>query len=169
MLPKRARRAITGQSTMKKVIDRSIRSTAPLPAIKLGRRDGQEGQARHGMLLVIFMRLVALLWIVEGLSEWADVLMDGSGTILPDASTQKIVAVIFFCILDLVAAIGLWLATPWGGVVWIISVGGQFLSFVFLPGFWPHAMILGLSDGVLVAGYLGLAWLAGRDEGEDRV
>ena len=34
-------------------------------------------------------------------------------------------AVIFFGVLDLVAAVGLWLATPWGGVLWLLAAVSQ--------------------------------------------
>ena len=34
-------------------------------------------------------------------------------------------AVIFFALADLLAAIGLWLATPWGGVLWLVVVAAE--------------------------------------------
>lgn len=144
--------------------DRSIRSAAPLPAIKIGALQLKEGLADRRVLLVIFMRVVAVLWIGEGLVEWAAVLADQDGTVFATASVQRISAIVFFCILDLIAAVGLWLATPWGGVVWLVTVGGQLLSLALLPGFWTHPWLLALRNIVLVASYLALAWLAARQE-----
>ena len=34
---------------------------------------------------------------------------------------------IFFAVIDLVAAIGLWLTAAWGGVVWLIAAGSQLM------------------------------------------
>ena len=56
--------------------------------------------------------------------------------------------------LDLIAGVGLWLAAPWGGVVWLVTVGGQLLSLVLLPGFWTlpfHPILVGLGDLPYVA------------------
>ena len=31
-------------------------------------------------------------------------------------------ATVYFAVIELVAAVGLWLATPWGAVVWLTTV-----------------------------------------------
>ena len=148
----------------KQFSDRSIRSATPLPAIRIGTGPEREGLADQRVLLATFMRIVAILWIVEGLLQWVDVLADANGTLFATASLQRVSAVVFFCILDLVAAVGLWLAAPWGGVVWLVTVGGQLLSLAFLPGFSDHPWIVGVRNVVLVAGYLSLAWMASQQE-----
>jgi Family of unknown function (DUF6163) len=45
-------------------------------------------------------------------------------------------AVIYFAIVDLVAAVGLWLATPWGGVIWLFAALTQIATVFVLPGFF---------------------------------
>ena len=152
---------------MKKTAARSFRALPPVPAIKLGGRAKSEG-ARYGMLLVIFMRLVALLWIVEGLAQWTGVLTDDTGNIFAAAPMQRVSTIFLFCILDLIAAVGLWLVAPWGGVVWIVTIGGQIVSLLLMPGFWSYPYVFIASDIVLVALYLGLTWCAVREsESED--
>jgi hypothetical protein len=144
--------------------NRIIQGAEPLPPIRVGVRDGDAEQARAARLLVLFMRGVALLWLFEGAAHWASLLMDGSGQDLTALSSQRITAVFFFCVLDFVAAVGLWLATPWGSVVWLVTVGAQLLSLAALPGFWGHAATLLVSDAVLVPAYVYFAWQAGHGE-----
>ena len=43
-------------------------------------------------------------------------------------------ATVFFAVLDLVAAVGLWMAAAWGGVIWLIAA----MSHLFLNLFMPH-------------------------------
>ena len=149
---------------MKNGAETTVRSPAPLPAIRLGAGEDREGLRNRGVLLVIFMRIVALLWLLQGLSHWADLLLDPTGNAFFALTPLRTAALFFFCVLDLVAAVGLWLATSWGGVVWLTTVGVQAVALALLPGFWTHTALLAGSDIVLVAGYLGLAWYAAQDE-----
>lgn len=85
----------------------------PGAAIKLGAKPAAaEAQMQWGLILVIFMRVLAALWIFQGLAEWALVLVPEK-SVLEALPAAMAAAVIFFAIADLVAAVGLWLATPW--------------------------------------------------------
>lgn len=53
-----------------------IQNTAPLAAIRLGGGEGGVQVARARLLLVVFMRGVALLWLAGGVLQWADLLTD---------------------------------------------------------------------------------------------
>ena len=140
-----------------------IRTTAPLPAIRLGTRDADVRMARAGLLLLVYTRILALLWLAEGVMHWTVLLSEPDGT-LTAMSAQRAAAVFFFCVMDFVAAVGLWLAAPWGGVVWLVIIGTQVLSWLLLPGFWTRGAALMATDAVLVPIYLALAWHAGQAE-----
>ena len=75
-----------------------------------------------GLSLVIYVRLLAVVFILSGLSRWATVLgitaPNGDFLSMPG---HKVVATVFFAVADLVAAVGLWLLAPWGAVVWMID------------------------------------------------
>jgi hypothetical protein len=136
-------------------------------AIKVGARPGPDAdQARWTLMLTVLFRVVALLWIVEGLDQWRRILMPAAGSFL-DVSGAVATAVIFFAVLDLVAAVGLWLLAPWGGVVWLLTLMAQFYVCAIKPSFFAGGAVLVRGvDGVLLALYLFLSWRAGRANGE---
>lgn len=132
-------------------------------AIRLG-ETGESGEPSFwGLALVVFMRLLAALWVFRGLSQWAAILLPGEP--LFDVATPLFAAaVIFFAILDLVAAVGLWLATPWGGVLWLFSAVAQIFAALMIPTFLGKVWIL--VNIALIAAYFWLTWQAGRPDGE---
>ncbi|HUI20107.1 MAG TPA: hypothetical protein VLZ74_03580 [Methylocella sp.] len=132
-------------------------------AIRLGEpelRADEENQA--GLALVIFMRLLAGLWVVQGLMQWSAILLPPE-PVFDNISALRGAALIFFSIFDLVAAVGLWLATPWGGAIWLLGAVAQILVALWLPG--SFSMLWVGADCVLIAIYLILTWRAGRQGG----
>jgi hypothetical protein len=150
---------------LKESAEHVIQSAAPIPAIRLGSRETNDQPQWTGLMLVLVMRALALLWLAEGAMHWVS-LLSAPGDGFATMSAQRLAAVYFFCVMDFIAAIGLWLATPWGGVVWLVTVGVQILAFVLLPGFWAHGVVLMMADAVLVPFYLWMAWYAGQGDGE---
>ena len=141
---------------------RRVMSPAPIAAIALSKSPAGQETDRSGLLLVIFMRLIAALWVVEGLMQWSLVVVtdvDGRSG-LATLSVSAIVAVVFFAVIDLIAAVGLWLATPWGGVIWLVTAGAQLFVIVTMPGFFDHPVMIGLADLALIGLYLVLTWQA---------
>ncbi len=135
-------------------------------AIRIGERADPADATRWGMLLVIFMRLIAALWIVQGLAQW-QVLLFIEGVLFDRVSTAVGIAVIAFAVADLVAAIGLWLATPWGGVLWILVAFAQTLVAVLLPDFFEGGRLVVALDALLIAMYLFLTYKAGNEKEGD--
>lgn len=66
----------------------------------------------------------------------------------------------FFATVNLVGAVGLWLATSWGGVIWLLAAIAQIFVALALPGFFSMLWIG--ADIVLIIFYFGLMWRAGR-------
>ncbi|HEY7384849.1 MAG TPA: DUF6163 family protein, partial [Beijerinckiaceae bacterium] len=78
---------------------------------------------RWNFILVWFMRMLALMWIAKGLGYWAVILGADNAPIQFEARTTGFQATtIYFAIIDLVAAVGLWLTSTWGGVLWLLAV-----------------------------------------------
>ncbi len=129
-------------------------------AIRLGEPAGIDAEANcAGLFLVVFMRLLAGLWVIQGLLQWSAILLPPE-PLFDNVSALRGAAVIFFATVNLVAAVGLWLATPWGGVIWLLGAIAQILVAVALPEFfsmlWIGATI------VLIVIYFCLMWRAGH-------
>lgn len=130
-------------------------------AIVVGGRK-ETGQTRWSMLLVVFMRIVAALWIAQGLSQWALVLL--SPTPLFDHVSRAVgVAVAAFAVLDILAGVGLWLASAWGGVVWLLATLAKIAVAVLVPEFFSGGPLVAALDALLILLYLFLTWQAGRE------
>ena len=67
----------------------------------------------------------------------------------------------FFAVIDLVAAVGLWLAAAWGAVIWLTAVASMLAVEIFFPQVFGGGMLIGLLEGGLLALYL----LAGVEVG----
>jgi hypothetical protein len=111
-----------------------------------------------------FMRTMACVWVAKGLFNWA-VLMGlnprfGDFAMLPRPLQSTIV---FFSGADLLAAIGMWLTAPWGGILWLLCAGLEAIS----PIFGGRAAALGLVgvvlNVVLIGLYFTLKWRADQE------
>ena len=115
--------------------------------------------------LVWFMRLTALAWMLKGLARWALILGIGGPSFATMESGAR-AATIAFAVIDLVAAVGLWLTSAWGGVIWLLAALGEVIVAV-LPAGGVDAPLATLAfDGALVLLYLVLSWLAAREPAE---
>ena len=115
--------------------------------------------------LVLFLRLMAAMSLVKGLYHWAQVC--GVGAAPDDGFLAHSVAwrsaTVFFAVLDLVAAVGLWLAAPWGAVVWLTSVVSMAAVDLFFPQVYGGSLSMALGVLGLLGVYLLLAIFAARE------
>jgi hypothetical protein len=115
--------------------------------------------------LVLFLRVMAGVSLVKGLYHWAQVCGIGAG---PDNGFESHTiawqsATVFFAVLDLVAAVGLWLAAAWGAVVWLTSVISMAAVEIFFPGIYGGSIFTVLIEVGLLGIYLWLAIGAARE------
>ena len=137
----------------------------PAQPIRLGQDNAQAaGRAvRWQWMLVWFMRVTAVLWLLEGFAHWHAILVSTPSE-LETATGWRAAALVGFAVTDLLTAVGLWLVTPWGGVLWVLNVALQMAAIVLLPGFFPGARALLAIYAALVLLYLFLTYRAGREE-----
>jgi Family of unknown function (DUF6163) len=114
--------------------------------------------------LVLFLRVMALGSILKGLYHWAAVcgFIGNQGGF--EAHTQAWQATtVFFSVIDLVAAVGLWLAAPWGAVVWLTSTVTMIMIQLFFDQVYGTRLFV-VGVGLLaILGYLVLSLLAARE------
>ncbi|MCG6121245.1 MAG: DUF6163 family protein [Microvirga sp.] len=128
-------------------------------------REGEKRGFRWNLVLIWFMRATALIWIAKGLSFWAVILGAGESATSFDARPVAFqTTVVYFGIVDLIAAVGLWLTTAWGGVLWLIAIMSHVVVAFFFPGLVPLNAVLGLVYAGLVASYLAISFLANGEE-----
>src|SRR5262249_7648859 len=69
-----------------------------------------------------------------------------------------------FAVIDLVAAVGLWLSAPWGAVVWLTSSVSSIVVEVFFPQIYDDLILVLLVEPALIIAYLVLAVMAARQQ-----
>ena len=132
-------------------------------AIRIGDKVRNWREAtRWGFLLVLFMRIVAVLWLFQGLMRWTEILLPAH-SLFDTLPGDRAFAVIYFALTDLLAAIGLWLATPWGGVLWLVVVASEAFLTIISAGFFYSPRLTLSIDVVLVITYFVLTWHAARE------
>jgi hypothetical protein len=117
---------------------------------------------RWGMLLVLFMRMLAALWMLQGVMQW-DAIFGRNTPPLDALPSALAVAIVFFAVTDLVAAVGLWLAASWGGVIWLCAAAAQIFVTMFMPDFFAGGAVILAVDLVLILAYFFLTWRAARE------
>jgi hypothetical protein len=116
--------------------------------------------------LVVFLRVMAVVALVKGLYHWA--VICGIEATSPAGfeayPTPYQSATVFFAVIDLVAAVGLWLAAPWGAVVWLTSVISMAAVEALFPQIYGGRLWVVGIEVLLLAIYLWLAVLAAREQ-----
>lgn len=144
---------------------RRVATAAPQAAIVLKPATGRDERTRLGLALLVFMRILAAVWLVQGLLQWGTVLGTGAGgsSLFSALTPAAMAAGVFFAVVNFVAAVGLWLAAPWGGVIWLVAVFAQLVVVLLMPTFFDHALLTGIVDVALMAGYSSLVWFAAQE------
>ena len=135
-----------------------------LAPVKGGAESG--GTTVWGQRLLMFLRIMAALSMLNGLRYWAEVC--GIAFVPPGGFEGQTVAwqtaTVFYAVIDLVAAVGLWLAAPWGAVVWLTSAVSMVVIQVLFPRIYDNSFLIVLFQPVVIAAYLTLAVLAAREQ-----
>jgi hypothetical protein len=109
--------------------------------------------------LVLFLRAMAAVSMLKGLYHWALVCGIGAepygGFEAHTVHWQS--ATVFFAVIDLVAAVGLWLAAPWGVVVWLTSSVSMVAVEMFFPQVYGGQFVTVIAEVAMIGGYLFLA------------
>src|ERR1700732_239700 len=115
--------------------------------------------------LVFFLRIMAVLSVAKGLYHWAQVtgFIGGEEEAFENQPMAWQTATGYFAVIELVAAVGLWLATPWGAVVWLTTVVSMAVIELMFPGIYGGSLAVVGFEAFMLAAYLALAWMAARE------
>ena len=115
--------------------------------------------------LVLFLRIMAVVSIIKGLYHWAQVtgFVGTEEEAFENQPTAWQAATVYFAVIELVAAVGLWLATPWGAVVWLTTVVSMAVIELMFPGIYGGSLYVVGGETFMLAAYLALAWMAARE------
>ncbi len=131
---------------------------------RIEERPAPQGFMRWSFVLTWFMRVLAILWIMKGLSAWAMIL--GVWTPIGQfeaRSTGYQATIIYFALIDLIAAVGLWIASTWGGIMWLLAIMSHLILAAFFPGILASGVVTVAFFLTLMAVYLAISWLAARE------
>jgi len=115
--------------------------------------------------LVLFLRIMAVVSVAKGLYHWAQVtgFVGGEEEAFENQSLAWQSSTVYFAVIELVAAVGLWLATPWGAVVWLITVVSMTVIELMFPAIYGGSIAVVVAEALMLTVYLVLAWMAARE------
>jgi hypothetical protein len=122
---------------------------------------------RWSYWLVVFLRVMAAISLAKGLYHWAivcGVVSAPQPSGFDSYPTPYQVATVFFAVIDPVAGVGLWLAAPWGAVVWLTSVISMAAVEILFPQIYGGNMLAIVMQVLLLGVYLWLALMAAREQ-----
>jgi Family of unknown function (DUF6163) len=127
--------------------------------------DDESRKHRWTSRLVLFLRVMAALALLKGLYHWAEVtgIVGGADGGFENRPLAWQTATAFFAVIDLVAAVGLWLAAAWGAVVWLTAVVSMAAVELLFPQVYGGRMVVVAIQAVMLFAYLGLAVMAARE------
>jgi hypothetical protein len=129
-------------------------------------RDDRGGQrpikVRWDGVLVAFFRALAIAQVIKGLVHWWLILAgtDTAQTGILNADPEWFAANIYFAVIDPVAAVGLWLTSSWGAVLWMLAAGSQIAMSAFFPEVFGPLWVLAIWNILLIGVYGWLSWQA---------
>jgi hypothetical protein len=107
---------------------------------------------RYALALNLYLVGLSVVMLLFGLRQWAVIvgLTSGAGGPFETMTTGWQIVTMHFAVVDLVAAVGLWMRVSWGKVVWVYAAVSEIvLHTAFLETFgadWPkvgfHAVTL---------------------------
>jgi len=114
--------------------------------------------------LVLFLRAMAVASMFKGLYYWAEVcgIVGEEGGFEAHIQSWQATTV-YFSVIDLVAAVGLWLVAPWGAVVWLTSTVTMIVVHLFFDQVYGSNKAFVVAGVLAILAYLVLSVFAARD------
>jgi hypothetical protein len=111
-------------------------------------------KSRYEMILDLYLIALSVVTLLFGLRHWAVILgiIAGAGGSFEAMSTPWKILTMHMAVMDLVAAVGLWMRTAWGKVVWIYAAIVEIVVHMIFSGTfgndWPLVIFHLVAIGV---------------------
>lgn len=117
----------------------------------------------------LYMRIAALLLLAAGLARASQILgmLTPDGLAFVDLTPAKQSAAVTLLIVDLFAAVGLWIAAAWGPVMWAVALAVEVAMYTIFSDLFGSYPIRVLVHGCIFAGFLAISFVEWRRVGED--
>jgi uncharacterized RDD family membrane protein YckC len=136
-----------------------------LDPVRVDASDHERLENRWTSRLILFLRVMAALSLAKGLYHWGAICGIG---VQPDNAFEAQAlpwqaGTVFFAVIDLVAAVGLWLAAAWGAVIWLTAVVSIAAVELIFPQVFGGNIAVVVFELVLLGCYLFLAIQSARE------
>jgi hypothetical protein len=111
-------------------------------------------RGRYEVALDGYQIALSVLMMLLGLHQWAIIVgfVPGTTGTFETMSTAWKIATMHLSVVDLVAAVGLWMRVPWGVVVWVLAALSEVLFHTaFIGTFGSDLPVIALHLATLVA------------------
>ena len=119
---------------------------------------------RFEVTLDYYLIGLSVLMMILGLRQWAIIigLLEGLPGMFEEMSQEWQIATMHLAVVDLVAAVGLWMRVAWGRVVWILAAVSE-IAFhtLFVSSFGGNLLVV-MFHTITLLGFAGLYLLASR-------
>lgn len=114
---------------------------------------------------ILFLRVMAAISMVKGLYHWSLVVGAGQPASWSFEGNPPAwqAATIYFAVIDLIAAVGLWLVAAWGGVVWLTAAISMAAVEMFFPQVYGGRGWVIMAEFAAIIVYFSLTIAAGRE------
>ena len=127
-------------------------------------RNAQGSKTNWDTALIWLMRLTALAWLAKSVLSWMTILdaLPGARPFESEPFGRQ-AALVYFAVIDATAAVGLWLTSAWGGVLWLLAVTSAVTLALLVPQLVPTQMSIIAAEISIVVIYFLLSWFAARE------
>jgi hypothetical protein len=119
------------------------------------------GEMDWPRLLILFFRVVAVLQMLKGVVHWCILLYSGSQE-LAVGDVEYLSADVYFAVLDPISAVGLWMTSSWGSVLWLLAALSQIVVCLGFAEVHAFMWLFLLVDVIAIAMYIYINWQVGK-------
>jgi hypothetical protein len=135
-------------------------------AASFGETPGEQGPTLP--LTAIYTRFVAVLLLLAGLARACQILgITPDGHTFADLSDAWRAGATALLLVDLLAAVGLWVGAAWGPVMWAVALAVEVSMYTLFADLFGSYPLRALVHGALFMGFLALTFVEWRRASAD--